>query len=90
MRIESTDIVMATAAQVAELGRAAIERGDATFDLSGVVRVDSSAVAVLLEWQRAAVARGLALAVNAPPAGLVSLATVYGVDGLLPALAPSS
>lgn len=90
MRIEATEIGMATAAQVAELGRAAIERGDAQFDFSGVVRVDSSAVAVLLEWQRTAAARGMTLEVIAPPAGLVSLATVYGVDSLLPALAPSS
>jgi phospholipid transport system transporter-binding protein len=88
MRIETDDIGMANAARVAEQGRAAIERGDARFDLSGVMRCDSSAVAVLLEWQRAAVARGLMLEVSAPPAGLVSLATVYGVDGLLPALAP--
>jgi ABC-type transporter Mla MlaB component len=43
---------------------------------------------VVLEWQRAAVARGLTLEVAAAPAGLISLATVYGVDGLLPALAP--
>ena len=58
MRIEVDDIGMANAAEVATLGRAAIERGDAEFDLSGVVRCDSSAVAVLLEWQRVARARG--------------------------------
>ncbi len=87
MRIETDDIGMANAAQVAEQGRAAIERGDAHFDLSGVARCDSSAVAVLLEWQRLAVAKGLTLEITAPPAGLVSLAAVYGVDGLLPALA---
>ena len=69
MQIETDDIGMANAAQVAEQGRAAIERGDARFDLSGVTRCDSSAVAVLLEWQRAAVARGLKLDVMAPPAG---------------------
>lgn len=90
MRIETSDIGMANAAEVAAQGRAAIERGDARFDLSGVRRCDSSAVAVLLEWERAAVARGLKLEVVAPPAGLVSLATVYGVDGLLPALAPNA
>jgi phospholipid transport system transporter-binding protein len=87
MRIETDDIGMANAAEVARQGRVAIEGGDARFDLSGVVRCDSSAVAVLLEWERVAVARGLKLEVVAPPAGLVSLATVYGVDGLLPALA---
>jgi phospholipid transport system transporter-binding protein len=88
MRIEAVEIGMANAAQVVETGRAAIERGDAEFDLSGVSRCDSSAVAVLLEWRRAAGARGLALRVSGSPAGLVSLATVYGVESLLPAFAP--
>jgi phospholipid transport system transporter-binding protein len=86
VRIDAGEIGMANAATVAALGRAAIEQGDAQFDLSAVTRCDSSAVAVLLEWQRAAQERGLALSVIAPPAGLVSLATVYGVDDLLPAL----
>jgi phospholipid transport system transporter-binding protein len=84
VRIEVDDIGMANAAEVAALGRAAIERGDVEFDLSGVARCDSSAVAVLLEWQRAARARGLTLNVTGLPAGLVSLAGVYGVGELLP------
>ncbi len=78
---------MANAAEVAALGRAAIERGDVEFDLSGVARCDSSAVAVLLEWQRVARARGLMLTVTGLPAGLVSLAGVYGVGDLLPVAA---
>jgi phospholipid transport system transporter-binding protein len=84
MRIEVDDIGMANAAQIADLGRAAIAGGDADFDLSAIGRCDSSAVAVLLEWQRVATARGLALRVRGAPAGLISLATVYGVDSLLP------
>jgi len=88
MRIDTVDIGMHNAPQVAELGRAAIERGESEFDLSGVARCDSSAVAVVLEWQRAAKARGLALKVSGAPAGLMSLATVYGVEELLPAFAP--
>ena len=87
MRIETGDLGMANAADVVATGLAAIERGDAEFDLSGVERCDSSAVAVLLEWQRAARSKGLALTVTGAPPGLVSLATVYGVEGLLPAVA---
>jgi phospholipid transport system transporter-binding protein len=83
-RIEVDDIGMANAAEVAASGRAAIERGDVEFDLSGVARCDSSAVAVLLEWQRVARERGLTLNVTGLPAGLVSLAGVYGVGELLP------
>jgi phospholipid transport system transporter-binding protein len=87
VRLDVDDIGMANAAEVAALGRAAIERGDTEFDLSGVARCDSSAVAVLLEWQRAARARGAELKVSSLPAGLVSLAKVYGVADLLPAAA---
>jgi len=85
MRIDADDIGMANAAQVADSGRAAIERGDAEFDLTGVRRCDSSAVAVLLEWQRVAAVHGRVLKVVGAPAGVVSLATVYGVEALLPA-----
>ena len=88
MRIEVDDIGMANAAEVAALGRAAIDRGDVDFDLSGVARCDSSAVAVLLEWQRVARERGLVLTVSGLPAGLTSLAGVYGVGDLLPEAAP--
>ena len=87
MRIDAKEVGMANAAAVAELGRAAIAQGDAAFDLSAVARCDSSAVAVLLDWQRAAQLRGLVLRVDSVPPGLASLATVYGVDDLLPALA---
>ena len=87
-RIEATEIGMTNAAAVAVEGRAAIEGGDADFDLSAVARCDSSAVAVLLEWQRAARARGLTLSIASAPPGLASLASVYGVEELLPMLAP--
>jgi phospholipid transport system transporter-binding protein len=86
MRVDAGEIVMANAAAVAAAGCAAIERGDTAFDLSAVGRCDSSAVAVVLEWQRVAAARGLKLTVASPPPGLASLARVYGVDNLLPAL----
>jgi phospholipid transport system transporter-binding protein len=88
MKIEATEIGMANAAEIAALGRVAIERGDGRFDLSAVTRCDSSAVAVLLEWQRAARARALTLEVVAAPPAIASLAEVYGVESLLPALAP--
>lgn len=90
MRIEVDDIGMVNAAEVAALGRAAIERGDVEFDLTGVARCDSSAVAVLLEWQRVARERGLTLKVTGLPAGLVSLAGVYGVGELLPVATPAA
>lgn len=84
MRLDFDHIGMANAAEVAALGRVAIERGDAQFDLSGIGRCDSSAIAVLLEWQRAAQQRGADLRVSGLPPALISLADVYGVAGLLP------
>ena len=88
MRIDAPEIAMANAAGLASLGRAAIAQGESEFDLSAVARCDSSAVAVLLEWQREAAARELTLRVIGAPPGVVSLATVYGVEALLPPLTP--
>ena len=41
MRIEADDMSLANAVQLAELGIAAIDSGDATFDLSAVRTCDS-------------------------------------------------
>ena len=54
-----------------------------TIDFSGITGVDSSAVALLLEWRRQALARGKSLSyVNLPP-NLLALAQLYGVDELI-------
>jgi phospholipid transport system transporter-binding protein len=83
MRVDSTDIGMNNAAQIASAGIEAIRGGDADFDLSAVLTCDSSAVAVVLAWQREAQARCARLRLSGLPAGLASLATVYGVAPLL-------
>jgi phospholipid transport system transporter-binding protein len=54
------------------------------FDFSGVTRVDSSALALLLAWLRRAKTRGSAVELRALPESLLSLAQLYGVDTLLP------
>lgn len=53
-------------------------------DLSGVTEVDSSAVALLLHWFRQACSAGAELQFVSPPPGLRQLASVYGVNELLP------
>ncbi len=61
-------------------------KGDAallTVDGSALKQFDSSALAVLLECQRMARAKGRAFAVQSLPARLTELARLYGVDGLL-------
>jgi len=54
-----------------------------TIDFAGITGVDSSAVALLLEWRREAQRLGKKLEfVNLPP-NLLALATLYGVAELI-------
>ncbi|WP_265922725.1 STAS domain-containing protein [Cupriavidus nantongensis] len=77
------------AAAVLRDGLARVAQGDVEVDCTGLAQVDSSAVAVLLAWHRAAAARGQALVLRGVPAQLAQLASLYGVDGLL-GLAPAA
>lgn len=61
-------------------GLAAITRGVRRFDLSALNDLDSSAVAVLLSWRRAAREQALEF-VGAQPS-LLQLAELYGVTAL--------
>lgn len=54
------------------------------FDLRAVSEVDSSGLAVVFAWQRAASAAGKQIRIVNPPQNLVSLAELYGVTELLP------
>ena len=69
--------------QALDEGLRAIEAGATTIDLAGVGAVDSSAIAVLLAWQRAALARATPLTLANPSVNLYNLAQVYGVATLL-------
>lgn len=66
-----------------DAGLQAIASGQTDIDLTGVTSLDSSAVAVLLAWQRAALAKGTALRFHHVPRNLQSLIDLYGVDALL-------
>ena len=83
MIVEARSITNANAGELLVSGSAAIARGELAFDLSAVAEVDTAAIALLLEWQRQAIARGGRLALSGVPADVVSLARLYGVDGLL-------
>ena len=54
-----------------------------TIDFAGITGVDSSAVALLLEWRRQALRRNKTLVFVNLPANLVALATLYGVAELI-------
>lgn len=84
-----TSLTNRNAATVLRDGLSRVEQGDVAIDCSALAQVDSAAVAVLLAWQRAAARRGQALALTGVPPQLQSLASLYGVDGLL-GLAPAA
>ncbi len=54
-----------------------------TIDFSKITGVDSSAVALLLEWRRIAAKRGKTLVFENLPANLLALAELYGVADLI-------
>jgi phospholipid transport system transporter-binding protein len=83
-KLESiTALTVQNAKAALDQGLAAIKAGQTVFDLGTVQAADSSAVAVLLEWKRAARKAGAALSYVNLPASLQSLAALYGVDAFL-------
>ncbi|MDQ5878802.1 MAG: phospholipid transport system transporter-binding protein [Pseudomonadota bacterium] len=72
------------AAQLLKAGRAALTDEISEIDLSSIEDADSAALAVLFAWLREAKARNISLRIVNPPAGLLSLAALYGVDEFLP------
>jgi phospholipid transport system transporter-binding protein len=90
VKIDADRIVNANAASLLRTGVAAIEGGDSRIDLSAVKRCDSSAVALLLEWQRVAHAHGAHLQLDGIPHDLRSLAALYGVEALISCQSPQS
>lgn len=83
-------VTMESAAGRLAEGRALAKSGALVVDFSGVTESDSAALALLFAWQREAAAAGHAVSVAGLPAGLVSLAGLYGVSELLPEASPSA
>lgn len=84
LRVEGA-LTMATAADWLERGRVCARAGDLVVDFSAVTSADSAALALLFDWIRTARAAGRAVRQAGMPAGMRSLAALYGVDELLPA-----
>ncbi len=83
MAFAPESLTMADAAAVVRAGRQAVAAGETQVDLASLQRFDSTAVAALLEWQRAASAAGSTLQISNLPEGIDSLARLYGVAHLL-------
>jgi len=77
-------MVMDNARGLLEAGRAVLKGETEVVDLGSVPKADSSALAVMLGWLRTMEARGGQLRFSGVPAGVRSLADLYGVAELLP------
>lgn len=77
------ELSLQNAVNSVEAGLAAIAQGQIDFDLSALTVVDSSAVAVMLEWQRAAKRLDKVITFHGVPANVSSLIELYGLSDLL-------
>lgn len=77
-------LTMAYARGLLDAGRSVLQPGEQIFDLAEVVEADSSAIAVMLGWLRSADGLRSTVKFANIPAGVRSLAELYGVAELLP------
>lgn len=77
-------LIMDNARSLLEAGRAALQAGEQIIDLGQVAEADSSALAVMLGWMRGASLSRSTIKFANIPAGVRSLAELYGVAELLP------
>ncbi|WP_371324603.1 STAS domain-containing protein [Dechloromonas sp. ZY10] len=80
----TTPMRMEHAAALLAAGCRALQPGEVIVDLADVADADSSAIAVMLGWLRAAPNSRSTLRFANIPAGVAALADLYGVSELLP------
>jgi phospholipid transport system transporter-binding protein len=79
----SQRVTMDSALEVLNEGRRVIDSGENDFSLAAMADSDSSAVAVLLSWQRRAAKVKRTLHFHDLPSQLVAIADLYGVTEFL-------
>lgn len=77
------ELTLKQASRVLREGDQALAQGATTFDLARVTKVDSSALSLLLSWQRSAQARSLSVGFRNLPDSVHSLARLYGLADLI-------
>ena len=77
-------ITIANVVAIIEQGANLFDRTDLVIDLAQVTEVDSSAVSMLLEWQRKALKNNQRLCVSNISENLKNLTQLYGVSELVP------
>ena len=83
MPVSVDSLTFANARQTLQTGLDAIRAGQHTFDLANVAHADSSSIAVMLAWQRAAKTAFREIRFLNTPENILSLAALYGVTDLL-------
>ena len=78
----ATPMVFSTATALLTAGQNALSEPSETFDLSGVKAADSTALAVMLGWMRAAEASGRTLKFTHLPVGVQALINLYGLHSI--------
>jgi len=79
----SGPVTLANVAQVLAEGMRELRDGARTVDLGEVTEIDSSLLAAMPAWMREARREGVEIGFDRLPEGLVTIARLYGVDGLL-------
>ena len=77
-------ITIANVVEIIEQGANLFDRTDLIIDLEQVTEVDSSAVSMLLEWQRKALNNNQKLCFSNLSDSLKNLTQLYGVSELVP------
>lgn len=83
MKISQPQITNANAMEVLDEGLRALRQGDFIVDLSGVERIDSSAIAIALKWKQEAQKLGGDLKFIHASENLKKLSDLYNVSSLL-------
>lgn len=78
-----TSLTFDNAKTALNAGLQAIAEGQTEIDFSGLITVDSAAVATMLAWRRVAVARAVPLIFRHVPKNLHSLISLYDVTELI-------
>jgi phospholipid transport system transporter-binding protein len=74
------ELSLKNAVNSVQAGLTAIAQGQIDFDLSALTVVDSSAVAVMLAWQREAKRVGKVITFHGVPTNVSSLIELYGLS----------
>ena len=83
MSVSIVSLSFSSARETLAIGLNAIKNGQDEFDLGNIATADSSSIAVMLAWQRAAQAISKHLRFFNAPADILSLASLYGVTDFL-------